>query len=222
MVVVTREVRWFFEGRIPRWFTGWFDSLPGPLFQEARSDVYDLEAAHHNVGLKRRSPANTLDCKMMLASIDGVDLGSGIEGDVEDWIKISQPLGETTQVPGRVDVPGRVEVLKRTRAKRFFLDTAAGCEAEVAEISVGRIVAWTLCLETFGAAGLRDVAMSHGLEAMFEATLVPTGLFLTSAASHSYPEWLVLQQALGSLGDEVPASLGVTEIQDGDPESQAS
>lgn len=221
-MVVTREVRWFFEGQIPRWFTGWFESLPGPLLQEARSDVYDLEAAHHNVGLKRRSPANTLDCKMMLASIEDVDLGYGIEGDVEDWIKISQPLGEATQVAGRVEAPGRVEVLKGTRAKRFFLDTTTGCEAEVAEISVGQIVAWTLCLETFGAARLRGVAMSHGLEAMFEATLVPTELFLTSAGSHSYPEWLVLQQALGGFGEEVPASLGVTQIEDGESESQAS
>ncbi len=215
--IVTREVRWFFEGGIPRWFTTWFGSLPGPLYQEFRSDVYDLEAAHQNVGLKRRSPANTLDCKMMLASQEEVELGSGIQGDLEDWIKISQPLGESTHGPGRA------EVLKRTMAKRFFLDTSTGCEAEVADITVGHIVAWTLCLETFGEAELRDLAMSHGLEAMFDATELPTGLILSSATSHSYPEWLALQDSLGGLGGEVSTSrAGAPQMPDPEHESQAS
>lgn len=216
-VVLTREIRWFFDGVIPPWFLEWFGSLSGPLFQEDRSDVYDLEAAHQNVGLKRRSPANTLDCKMLLSLRRGVDLGLGIQGDVEDWIKISQPLDESTVAPGRV------EVLKRTMSKRFFLDTGAGCEAEAAEISIGEIEAWTFCLETFGDADLRAAAMAHGLEAVFGVVGFPPRLFLTAANSHSYPKWLSLNHPHWTSIADVPPTLRMAQdVTHADQESQAS
>lgn len=216
-VVLTRESRWFFDETIPPWFLQWFESLPGPLFHEDRSDVYDLEAAHQNVGLKRRSPANTLDCKMKLASQQAVDLGFGIEGDVEDWIKISQPLDESSLAPGRA------EVFKRTKSKRFFLDTKTGCEAEVAEISVGEVVAWTLCLETFGDGDLRGAAMAHGVEAVFGVVGYPSQLLLTAANSYGYPEWLALNYARRSLTRDHPSPLRTVEsLRASDQESQAS
>ncbi len=215
-MILTREVRWFFDGTIPSWFVDWFENVSGPLFQEVRSDVYDLEAAHQNVGLKRRSPANTLDCKMRLWSEELADLGFGIQGNLEDWIKISQPLKDSTIGPGRV------EVLKATMSKRFYLDTNTGCEAEIADISVGSIAAWTLCLETFGEAELRDDAMRHGLEALFGVDGPPSGLFLSGANSHSYPEWLSLYSQWNFSGGPQQAVGIVPDLPTPDHESQAS
>lgn len=182
--VVTLEVRWFFPGVVPVAVQTWFDSIPAPSLHEVRQDIYDLEAARQRVGLKRRYPARTLDCKMMMSAQEGADLGFGIVGDLENWVKITQPLLDDP------DGLGEVAISKKTQAKRRYLDTGTGCEAEMAEIRMGSIAAWTLCLETFGDALLRTDAMEHGLEAVFGVSGSPRGVELGPSTSSSYPQWI--------------------------------
>lgn len=198
-VIVTREARWFFDESASDRLVQWFDEVPGAPNEEVRVDFYDLAAAELSVGLKSRHPANTLDCKMLLSSQPGADLGYGVSGDLEDWIKISQPLGATPAA-----MPGRVEVRKQTRSKRFFLDASTGCEAELAEVVAAGVVAWTLCFETFGDPDLRGSAFEHGLEVAFDTAGVPERVDLSNDSTSNYPVWVTdLLSASSSVGEQL-------------------
>lgn len=185
-VLLTREVRWFLEGPLPTqvldWFTGRRD-----VGVERRVDHYDLEAAHRGIGLKRRS-TTSVDSKFRVVLIEDVDLGPGLRGHVEDWMKISEPLGDEVAN----DIPHPIEISKKLYTRRFALGGAdgAGCEAELAAISAGSVQAWSLCFETYGPPAGRDTAFRSGINDLLARSPLPSGMRLGPESCHGYPEWI--------------------------------
>jgi hypothetical protein len=105
-VLLTREVRWFIDGRLPGPVLDWFTD--GTEFGvERRIDHYDLDAARRNIGIKRRS-TTSMDSKFRVLLLENVALGRGLSGHVEDWMKISEPLGNGVST----DVTHPVELSK--------------------------------------------------------------------------------------------------------------
>lgn len=189
-VLLTREVRWFFDGGVPTELREWFQDSNGRCDREHRVDVYDLEAAHQGLGVKLRD-AGSFDSKMLLSAIPDVTLERGFRGRVEDWLKVSEPVGsESGHFNG-----GRVEVSKQILTRCYWLDDSpegatAGCEVELASVTTAHVEAWTLCFETFGSPSLREEALINGVRGLLDDSERPLGFELGPESSCSYPRWL--------------------------------
>ena len=82
-------------------------------------------------------------------------------------------------------------VSKSLTTRRIALsdDDTFGCEAELADIEVPGGRAWTLCFETFGASGRREVALRTGIGGVVEKPL-PNGVAFGEDTSIHYPDWI--------------------------------
>lgn len=195
-VLLTREVRWFFDGPLPSSVLEWFQGRNGARV-ERRVDHYDLEAAHRGIGLKRRS-STSFDSKFRVLIIENLALSPGLSGHVEEWMKISEPINEETSSR----IPRAVEVSKELHTRDFPLNgsNGAGCEAELAAITAGSVQAWSLCFETYGPPDQRAAAFSSGIARLLEGSPLPPGMALGPESCHGYPEWI------SSLAVEAPES----------------
>lgn len=185
-VLLTREVRWFVDGQLPGPVLNWFTE--GTAFGlERRIDHYDLDAARRNVGLKRRS-TTSLDSKFRVLLLENVALGRGLGGHIEDWMKISEPLGNGVTA----DITQPIELTKELYTRRFHLNGShgPGCEAELASIDAGSVHAWSLCFETFGPPESRDQAFRDGIDRLLGETPLPGDLAFDPGSCHGYPEWI--------------------------------
>lgn len=189
-VLVTREVRWFFEGDVPDHVSAWFESPTHPVEREHRVDTYDFGAARRRVGIKVRD-IELFDSKLLLSVAPDVVLAPGLVGHVEDWMKITEPANaETRHLSGE-----RVHVSKEIVARRYTLNRGAardlvGCDVELARVVVGHMRAWTVCFETFGVPELRQEGLQAGVDGLLEQSPLPPGLEFAPARSFSYPEWI--------------------------------
>lgn len=201
-VLVTREVRWFFDGAIPPEILDWFQSAARPIQREIRVDTYDLAAARRRVGLKVRSSA-VFDSKLLVTVDPDVELGFGMRGHVEDWMKITEPAHDD-----HPHITGiRIEVVKDLLTRRYELDSPAmgepaGCEVELASITAGAAQAWTICFETFGPPDAIGDAFDLGVLTFLAETPLPEGFQLVADRSWSYPEWLVRREMAGRLASD--------------------
>jgi hypothetical protein len=162
-VLLTREVRWFIDGRLPGPVLDWFTD--GTEFGvERRIDHYDLDAARRNIGIKRRS-TTSMDSKFRVLLLENVALGRGLSGHVEDWMKISEPLGNGVST----DVTHPVEMVS---------------------IDAGPVQAWSLCFESYGPPDQRGRAFRAGIDRLLAETPLPSGRSLGPESCHGYPEWI--------------------------------
>ena len=188
--IVTREVRWFAAGPLPddvrRWFT--IDGTAGDL--EERVDRYSIDHARLGAGVKVRGDVS-LDNKRLLSTHDA-DLGHGLSGRIEDWVKTMKPIPE-----GWHRQDGRfVSITKTLITRRYLLDpdrtdaAAPGCEAELAELVIADMPAWSFCLETFGDPSQRAEALTAGLDALLAESPLPSPDLIGAGFSCGYPCWL--------------------------------
>lgn len=182
---MTREVRWFFGGGLPRSHLDWFTSVPHT--REQRVDVYDLASARNGVGRKRRDNS-TMDVKFRVDVLENVQILPGVLAHVEDWMKISRPLSNAPLQHLADPLPVR----KALATRRYLLSHQAGsgCEAELSEVEIDGAMAWSLCFETFGEPTERGAALQSGLEQFSAETPLPRDLRLGTDASLSYPDWI--------------------------------
>ena len=192
-VLVTREVRWFTAGEVPDAVRDWFTAGGTLGFREERLDRYDRPAALRGIGLKYRGTMS-LDAKHLLNATDDVELGTGIRGRVEDWVKVVKPIPEDRPRIVEQLVVVEKELLTRVyRSGDRAHDTGAsgfGCEVELAALRVAGRTAWSLCLESFGDPSRRDAALANGLASFLADTPIPEGLSVTSPDSRGYPTWV--------------------------------
>jgi len=184
--LLTREVRWFFDGPLPADIENWFTTRSARGVRESRSDVYGLAPARRGIGVKQRDRA-TVDAKHKVAELGAVQLRPGVEGRVEDWEKTAQS--------GLIVGHERLVVSKEIITLRFEAESPGdsgpvGCEVELASISVGPTRSWSLCLETLGDPALRGKALEVGLDGLLADGPLPEGLRLRSERSCGYPEWV--------------------------------
>lgn len=185
-VLLTREVRWFVDGQIPGQVVDWFTD--GTEFGlERRIDHYDLHAAHRNVGVKRRS-TTSVDSKFRVFMLENQALGRGLSGHIEDWMKISEPLGNGVSR----DISNPIEMSKELFTRKYQLNgsNGAGCEAELASIDSGSVHAWSLCFETYGPPDQRDRAFRTAIDRLLIETPLPSDLSFGPQSCHGYPEWI--------------------------------
>lgn len=192
-VLVTREVRWFTPGDLPDTVRNWFTAGGTLGVPEERLDRYDRAAAFRGIGLKYRGTIS-LDAKHLLHATDDVDLGSGIRGRVEDWVKVVKPI--PANHPRIVEQLVVVEKELLTRVYHSF-DSAHdggrprfGCEVELGALRIAGRTAWSLCLESFGDPSRRDTALVEGLASFLADTPIPEGMSVTSSDSRGYPTWV--------------------------------
>lgn len=195
-VLDTTELRWFVPGPIPadvdRWFIG-----PAAVVRE-RCDTYLLDG-RLDVGIKRRF-RETLELKVR-QSLDGaLDLGGGLTGPLEVWRRWS---------PAEHLVDGYasgqwVDVCKSIVKRRFSLDgteitfssdalsPGAGCDVEVAAVSLGGISAWTFAFAAFGPIATRREALVASWQSLTTNMQCPESLGSRRVGrAMGYPEWLV-------------------------------
>ena len=193
-VLDTTELRWFVPGPTPPDVDALFSGSTG--IHEQRCDTYLLDG-RHDVGVKRRS-RELLEVKVR-QSLDGrIQLGAGLDGQLEVWRKWSP-------VEGLVDdgsVPRWGDVCKSIVKRRFsvngsettFLPNAhlasAGCDIEVAAVSVGAVHAWTFALEAFGPRSTRRGSLLASFQALLGAAPRPESFRLCAGRAMGYPEWL--------------------------------
>ncbi len=194
-ILVTREVRWFFDGALPSAIFDWFAESGNLVLTERRIDNYDLSVARLGSGRKKRAGGPPLDSKIRLSSQPGVWIGEGMAGHIEDWAKLSNHLP-----CGHVRLDGEVIVTKEIFTRCFDMEGTAdsafgpsGCEAELASVRAGTVEAWTLCFETYGDPEMRHQAFRNGINTFLDETPLPEGLQLSPADSSGYPNWLASQ-----------------------------
>jgi hypothetical protein len=195
-VLDTTELRWFASGPIPPDVKAWFGGSTGVC--EQRCDTYLLEG-RDDVGVKRRS-RELLEVKVRQSLDERTQLGEGLEGQLEVWRKWSP-------VAGLVDegLDGQwVDVCKSIVKRRFNIDgieitfspsvkvTGAGCDIEVAEVTVGVVQAWTFAIEAFGPLATRRDTLLASWRGLLAAEQCPKSWGVRNSRAMGYPEWLSL------------------------------
>lgn len=195
-VVDTTELRWFVPGPLPADVVGWFTGSTG--VPEERYDSYLLDG-RRDTGLKRRF-RETLELKVR-QSFDGrVELGEGLAGALEVWRKWSPADGLHEDAS---DGPW-VDVHKSVVKRRFSMDgteiafssepqaTGAGCDIEIAGVTVGAVQAWTFAFAAFGPPATRRDALLASWQALVAGTPCPEPFGPRTGRAMGYPEWLTL------------------------------
>ncbi len=201
-VVETTELRWFTEGpltpEVETWFTR--DGTTGAV--EKRYDTYRIDG-RVDVGVKRRF-GETLELKVRQSLGETLALDPDLTGRLEVWRKWSP-------ADGLVDVEVRapwLDVHKMVIKRRFSVDgdeitlsnepramTGAGCDVEVAAVTVGEIEAHTFAFAAFGPTTTRRDSIVACWRTLGADTLCPERSMIVDGRSSGYPEWLTLVTA---------------------------
>jgi hypothetical protein len=193
LVLDTTELRWFLPGPLPADVGGWFTGSTG--FVEERCDAY-LVDDRGDISVKLRFK-ETLELKVR-QSLDGrIEFGEGLAGSLEVWRRWSPAEGLIEDGVGQwVDV--RKSIVKR----RFLMDgieiafspvsetTRAGCDVEIAAITVGAVDSWTFAFAAFGPPATRREALLASWQALVAATSCPEPFRSRTVRAMGYPEWL--------------------------------
>jgi hypothetical protein len=195
-VLDTTELRWFVPGTLPADIRGWFTSSTGVA--EERCDTYLLDG-HIDTGVKRRF-RETLELKVR-QSLDGrIELGEGLAGSLEVWRRWSPAEG---LVDNGAD--GRwVDVHKSVVKRRFSMHgteiafssdpqaTGAGCDVEVAGVTVGAAQGWTFAFAAFGPPPTRRNALLASWQSLVADAPCPEPFGPRTGRAMGYPNWLEL------------------------------
>jgi hypothetical protein len=195
-VLDTTELRWFVPGALPTKVSGWFTgSTRSP---NERCDTYLLDG-RSDVGVKRRF-RETLELKVRESLDERIQLGDGLVGSLELWRKWS-PAEDFVEV----GPDGRwIDVCKSIVKRRFDSDgteiaftsgaqpTGAGCDIEIAEVTVGDAQWWTFSFAAFGPVATRRDSLVASWQGLLAVTECPELFAPDTGRAMGYPEWLAL------------------------------
>lgn len=195
-VLDTTELRWFVPGPLPADISGWFIGSTGIV--EERCDTYLLNG-RVDIGVKRRF-RETLELKARQSLDVPIEFGEGLAGSIEMWRKWSP-------AEGLVDdgTKGRwVDVHKSVVKRRFSMDGTeiafssdphafgAGCDVEVAGVTVGAVQAWTFAFAAFGPPATRWDALLSSWQSLVAGTPCPEPFGPRTGRAMGYPKWIAL------------------------------
>jgi hypothetical protein len=195
----TTELRWFAEGPLPASVSSWFTHDRTRGFVEQRTDTYRLDG-RLDTGVKRRF-GEKLELKVRRSIGDRLALGPGLAGRLEVWRRWSPA---ECLVIGTRNVPW-ADVHKTVVKRRFSIHgdevelsadnravTGAGCDVEIAAVTVDEIEAWTFAFAAFGSVEGRRDALVAAMRTIVGGGGVPEQLGPFFGCSTGYPEWLAL------------------------------
>ena len=195
-VVDTTELRWFVPGPLRPDVRGWFTGSTG--VPEERWDTYLLDG-RVDIGVKRRF-RETLELKVRQSLDSRVEFGEGLAGLLEVWRKWSPAEG---LVEDNAD-GWWVDVHKSVVKRGFRMDgtevafssdphaIGAGCDVEVAGVTVGGVEAWTFAFAAFGPPETRRDALLASWQTLVAGNSCPEPFGPRTGRAMGYPEWLTL------------------------------
>ena len=214
--VDTCELRWFASGPLPPEVEDWFTGADFVGTREHRRDLYQLTGLS-DVGVKRRS-GRTVEAKIRMAVGPRMAIGDGLEATFDRWRKWRPSQGDAIW-PTR---QARWVPVDKTVLTRTFADTAsghagnggtstdsghggddvaaamvAGCDVELAAITIGGLEAWTFGLEAFGPQAQRGRAAITAWEQVVAEVGRPRDLGSRFDLADGYPAWLQLVTTQG-------------------------
>ncbi len=193
-ILDTTEMRWFVPGPLPDEIDRWFSGSTG--VREERWDTYQLRG-RSDIGVKLRH-GTTIELKVRQSHAMPMRLGDGVTGSLEEWRRWS-PAGHLVeeQASGQwIDV--RKSIVKRrfpiagVEAAHSSIEPVAGCDVEVAQVSVGATEAWTFAFAAIGPACTRRDSLAAAWTSLMAGERYPESFCLRGARSMGYPEWLAL------------------------------
>jgi hypothetical protein len=196
----TSEVRWFARGPLPPDVQDWFTGGRTVGSVEERLDTYQLHELN-DIGVKRRY-GTTLEVKVRRTFGPSLNLGDGLEGRIEEWSRWEPAeddgIWQSPDTPW-IDVhkviytrsfmpTDREVMLPAIHANRLF----AGCDIEIAEVTVDGIDTWSLALEAFGPTTPRQRALASSWRTFQAHSPSNENLGFAFDLACGYPEWLRL------------------------------
>jgi hypothetical protein len=190
----TSEVRWFVDGALPSALVSWFSA--GTTTLEIREDAYRLDGSP-DLGLKRRNH-DRLELKVRCDVGDAVEI-LGAAGRIEDWSKLGDV--DFAEVPS-TGVERWADVHKVVLTRTYRIDPigtalptrtrspSAGCDVELASVTVGDVEAWTFAFEAWGPAANRRRILRASTDSFAAETPLPPVLVASLDQTVGYPEWL--------------------------------
>ena len=206
--ILTAEIRWFFNGAVPKGIEEWYGKgLPGTLAEQSkpREDIYFLWPERDEVGLKLRE--GRLELKIRSHS-EGFSSGDErISGLQEVWEKERWDYSEDddNQVVRSFlaeDLRGlRIKVTKTRQQRKYEFNENGTLTPvpmrkrgdrvaiiELTELTVDGKHAWSLAFDIIGPADEIDSLRAQALETLLADYPGPA---LTSDNSFGYPGWLL-------------------------------
>jgi len=193
-VLDTTELRWFFAGPLPSNVRNWYVGSSGVA--EERCDAYLLDG-RVDIGVKRRF-GTTLELKVRQSLGEPIELGEGLAELTEMWRRWS-PAGDAV---GDVREGRWIDVCKSIVKRRFSLEgteiefsprvTGAGCDVEIADVTVGAVRGWTFAFAAFGSLATRRAALLASWRTLVTATPCPDQFGPATGQAMGYPEWVAL------------------------------
>jgi len=195
--LLTCEVRWFDQGRIPADLQAWFNTLGETEVQPPRTDLY-LAGLDPSVGIKLRQ--DLLEIKPRQADLGERLFLPGVIGRVGSWNKWSFPPGGG-EWPG-VDSAHWLPVSKARQMLYYRVNQngeisasapddipESGGSLELTELTLSDDQHWwTLGFEVIGLAEVQSEILKQIVIHVFSET-APAGMGLDK--SYAYPYWLM-------------------------------
>jgi hypothetical protein len=198
----TAEVRWFYEGPLPKEVLTWFrDARHGPATDATRVDYYLRLGDRLSLGIKVREGRIEIKQRQGQGAICRFD--ERVAGRLEEWRKWSFPLaaGEGTVRELLTPQASWLGVRKTRRLRRYRLAggkrvepmqavryPGQGCDWELTSLLCGGTAWWSLGLEAFGQTIALRECLQLGVEHILQSSQPP---LLEAHHSFGYPQWLV-------------------------------
>jgi hypothetical protein len=205
------EVRWFFDGSVPKAVIEWFGRGDVPPENEStREDVYLNMPGNDDLGIKLRE--GKLEIKRRKSHPNSERLCPNVEGRIEEWVKrgFNPDSGNNGEFSKLFTPDGTwISVKKTRRLKKYEVTTKGdvnavdpaklieqGCTFELTEIKVHGHPWWSLGFESFGKANrvgnlrlvCKQVLSGEDLPKDFRG--------MEAKDSYGYPTWLSFVRAV--------------------------
>jgi hypothetical protein len=198
MPLVTCEMRWLLEGRLPGKALRWFENDPQPTAPPPREDRYLVLPGVTDMGIKRRE--GRIEIKGRMAVLGSHAIACEIEGGAERWCKWTYDAGSIAAGScSWFDGRDAIVVGKSRMQKHFLLEPGGlaqasakrdlarrGFSLELTRIRLAAGDYWSLGIE----AAPDDAALLADLLRALGVVLEGFPLPLPLARSQSYPAWL--------------------------------
>ncbi len=195
-VDLTTELRWFFDGPLPAEVRSWFMPNGVGLLQH-RCDTY-VSGGRCDMGVKQRF-RRTLELKIRNGLAEPAWIADDVHGNIETWRRWSP----ADRLLSLADDTIWVDIEKTIVKRRFGTDgqprllsestrtmSGAGCDAEIAALSVNGREAWTLAFASFGHPDTHRNSLRTAWRSLNMRQAPATRLQLGLGNSFGYPEWI--------------------------------